>query len=296
MQTIRRSSPNSYILISHDFRACDLDVTDIRNLPKVEVISGIGGRVDFSIIQGYLNAVDWIFSNYIEFDWLINISGQDYPIQPLSKIEKFLEQTKYDGFLDYFNALNEPSIWGIKHTRERYLYQYWYPSINVPPLFKKLINRSGNIINNVQPFVNVSYKFDRLMLGSIATSPPFNENFLCYVGSYFQTLSRKCIKFLYEYTHNNKTLVDYYKKTCVPDESFIQTVLVNNKSLKLCNNSKRYIDFSNDCRDGHPRTLTTEDYPKIIQQDVHFARKFDAVKDSKVLDMLDVIVLQAINS
>lgn len=293
VHTIRKSSPDSYILISHDFRACDLDVTPLRNLPEVEVISGVGGRVDFSIIQGYLNAIDWLFSHNIEFDWLINLSGQDYPTQPLPQIEKILENTEYDGFLDFFDALNEPTKWGIKSARERYLYQYWHSNVNLPWIFKKLIHRSGKIMNNSQDFLKISWSFDRLMVGVIANPPVFNKKFLCYVGSYFHTISKKCVQFLYDYSTKNSNLVDYYKKTCVPDESFIQTILVNSGKFKFCNEYKRYIDFSNYCRDGHPRTLTIEDYSKIIKTDTHFARKFDVTKDSKIIDMLDARILGA---
>lgn len=292
VQTIRKSSPNSYILVSHDFRACDLDVTPLRNLPDVEVISGIGGRVDFSIIQGYLNAVDWLFRHNIEFDWLINLSGQDYPTQPLSQIEKFLEETEYDGFLDFFNALYEPTIWGIQQTRERYLYQYWYPNVNLPLVLKKIIHSLGKIVNERQDFLKISCSFGRFQVGILATYPPFKQSFLCYVGSYFHTLSKKCVEFLYEYSNNNIHLLDYYKKTCVPDESFIQTILVNSGKFNFCHDFKRYIDFSNSSRDGHPRTLTVEDYPKIVKKDCHFARKFDLAKDSKILDMLDARILQ----
>jgi len=32
-------------------------------------------------MQGYLDALDWLFSHQIDFDWLINITGQDYPTQ-----------------------------------------------------------------------------------------------------------------------------------------------------------------------------------------------------------------------
>ena len=291
VHTIRKSSPDSYILVSHDFRACDLDVTPLRNLPDVEVISGVGGRVDFSIIQGYLNAINWLFSHNIEFDWLINLSGQDYPIQPLPHIERILKNTEYDGFLDFFDALNEPTKWGIKQARERYLYQYWYSNVNLPSIFKKLIHRSGKIMNNSQDVLKISWSFDRLMVGVIANPPVFNENFLCYVGSYFHTLSKNCVQFLHDYANKNISLVEYYKKTCVPDESFIQTILVNSGKFNFCNDSKRYIDFSNYCRDGHPRTLTIEDYPKIIKTDTHFARKFDLAKDSKIFDMLDTRIL-----
>jgi len=82
VQTMKKSSPDSCILISHNFTSSYLDVAHLQNLSKeVVVISGKGGRGNFSLMQGYLDAVDWLFSHNTKFDWLINITGQDYPTQ-----------------------------------------------------------------------------------------------------------------------------------------------------------------------------------------------------------------------
>jgi len=59
VQTIKKSSPDSYMLISHNFTSSHLDVAHLQNLSKeVVVISGKGGRGNFSLMQGYLDAVD----------------------------------------------------------------------------------------------------------------------------------------------------------------------------------------------------------------------------------------------
>jgi hypothetical protein len=96
VRIIKKSSPSSEVLVSHDFTNCNLDGSVLQNLSGVHVIPGEGGRGYFSIVQGYLDAVEWLLNRQIEFDWLINISGQDYPIKPLAKIENFLAQTNYD--------------------------------------------------------------------------------------------------------------------------------------------------------------------------------------------------------
>ncbi len=292
VQTIKKSSPGSYVLVSHDFTACNLDATPLRSLPDVEVINGKGGRADFSIIQGYLDAVDWLFSHNTEFDWLINITGQDYPTQPLPRIEKFLATTKYDGFSKYFDVLSdsEHNPWGRREGCDRYLYNYWRSGEYLSLWQRALVKFPRMIINNVQPFVKVNASYG-LMVGLRTTSAPFNEKFLCYAGSYFHTLSRKCIEYLHDFSKQHSSLIDYYKKTCIPDESFIQTILVNNGLFNICNDSKRYINWTG-TRHGHPRILRVEDYPELVKDDIHFARKFQPTLESKILDMLDARILQ----
>ena len=300
VQTIKKSSPGSYILVSHNFTSSNLDVAPLRNLPDVEVISAKGGRGDFSLMQGYLDAVDWLFSHNTQFDWLINITGQDYPTQPLTRIDKFLAETKYDGFLEYFESFSDSkhNNWGSRKGGDRYLYEYWRLGIHMPlfdagdSLCGRIINRLGLEFNNVQPFFRVSWAFDDgLVLGIRANSTPFNEKFLCYGGSYFHTLSRKCVQYLYDFSKKNKGIVEFYKKTSIPDESFTQTILVNSGLFNICNDNKRHIDFSL-CPNGRPRIFTVEDYPALIKDDIHFARKFDITQDSKILNMLDANILQ----
>ncbi|MDM9382433.1 beta-1,6-N-acetylglucosaminyltransferase [Chlorogloeopsis sp. ULAP01] len=291
---IKESSPKSYILISHNPYFCKLDKETFGNLTNFEIINNQGGRGDFSLIKGYLDAVHWLFSHNIKFDWLINLTGQDYPTQPLPKIEKFLAETEYDAFLFHFNALSdcEKNCWGSKEGRDRYLYQYRKLAESLPPWQEGLIKFSRRIINNIQPYIRVHTSYG-ITAGIRANFTPFNEYFACYGGSYFHTLSLKCIQYLYYFCNQNPELITYYQKTCLPDESFIQTILINSELFNICNDNKRYIDFTNS-RQGHPRILTVNHYSHLISDEIHFARKFDMSVDSKILDMLDARILQTI--
>ena len=104
VRTIKTSSPDSLVIISHDFSGCKLEPSSLDDLQGIKIIPSKGGRGSFSIIQAYLAAIEWLLQNNINFDWFINIYGQDYPIQPISEIEYFLDKTSYDGFIEYFKV------------------------------------------------------------------------------------------------------------------------------------------------------------------------------------------------
>jgi hypothetical protein len=101
------------------------------------------------------------------------------------------------------------------------------------------------------------------------------------------------VEYLHHFSENHPEVVEYYKKVCVADESFIQTILANSNLFKLFNNNKRYFDFSK-TNNGRPKILTVNDYDSLVQSQAHFARKFDIYKDSKVLDLLDKKIMQSI--
>ena len=289
VRLIKKQSPDSQVIVSHDFSNCNLDVTALQSLPGVQVFPGQGGRGDFATVQRYLDAVDWLLSNKVDFDWLINITGQDYPIQSLSEIEHFLAATNYDGFIEYFPVFSKESHWSIKEGYSRYLHRYKQLVLDLPEWQKELLNPL-KVINYIQPFFRINFSYG-ITLG-VRSSAPFQENFICYGGAFYCTLSQKCIQYLNEFAKANPDVVDYYRNVAIPEESFIQTVLVNSRLFNLCNDCKRYFDFS-ETRNGRPRTLTTNDYPSLVESQLHFARKFDLTQDSNILDLLDSRILRS---
>ena len=101
VELIKAGSPDSVVLISHDASRPPLDVARLRAMPGVHVFTEEGRYGDFSHVDRYFAAVDWLDANGIEFDWLENISGQDFPLRPIAEIEQTLAQTSADGFMFY---------------------------------------------------------------------------------------------------------------------------------------------------------------------------------------------------
>ncbi len=298
VQIIKRSSPSSEIIISHDYTVSHLDEKPLQGLgAQVLKLNGKGGRGDFSMLQGYLDAIGWAYDHQIQFDWVINLSGQDYPTQPLSVIEQFLELTEYDGFLEHFEAFSDAkeNPWGSREGRSRYLYQYWRSGLVISnqTIQSKALGRLEVAIAKIQPFLRIFSIYDCLMVGTNAHSPIFDRKFSCYGGSYYHALSSKCVKYLYNFSQENPQIVNYYRRTVCPNESFLQTILINSNLFNFCNDCKRYLDFASENDSSRPRTLSAQDYPAIVQNNIHFARKFEPNQDSKILDMLDARILQS---
>ena len=283
VEAIKKSSSNSLVLLSHDFSSCDLDLTSLQHFSGIELIkrNKSARRGDHSVFEIYLDAVNWLFEHDYDFDWLICLSGQDYPVRPIPEIEAFLATTEYDGFIRYWEVISEESPWGQEAGRKRFFSQY----ISLPQWTKWWL-RKATRIEPLLPFLKIQWRFALIGLG--VKSVPFNENFKCYGGWYWNTLSRKCIDFLSVYLEENPELLKFYQRTLAPEESLIATVLVNSNQFNLANDCLRYLDFPS--KFGYARNLTEEDYDKIISGYFHFARKFEPMSDNKILDRLDELL------
>jgi hypothetical protein len=288
VRRIKSLSPNAQVLVSHDFSNCDLKRSTFEDLSDVDIIASRGGRGNFAIVQSYLDAIKWLLDSGSDFSWLINLSGQDYPIQPLSEIEKFLLQTNYDGFVHHFEVFSKQSPWKRNEGYSRYHYRYRTVVSTLPEWQKELL-KPVKVLNYVQPFFRVNFSYG-ITLG-VKTSVPFDQDFICYGGSFLCTLSRRCVEYLHNFVEANPSIVHYYEGVAIPDECFIQTVLINSRLFKLCNDCKRYFDFSQ-TRNGHPRILSIIDFPALAKSKAHFARKFDPIKDEQILDLIDRQLLE----
>ncbi len=284
VKVIKKSSPHSLVLISHDFSCCELDLTNLKQFIGIELIkrNKSARRGDNSVLEIYLDAINWLYEHNYDFDWLICLSGQDYPIQPIPQIEAFLTTTKYDGFINYWDVLSEESPWGKEAGRKRFFAQY----ICLPQWSKWWLRKVSRIEPFI-PFLKIQWRF--ALIGLEAKSVPFNDNFKCYGGWYWNTLSRRCVDFLRNYLEEHPELLKFYQKTLAPEESLVATVLLNSNQFNICNDCLRYLDFSSD-RFGYAQSLTEDDYGKIVGGNFHFARKFEPKPDNKILDLLDELL------
>lgn len=79
-------------------------------------------------------------------------------------------------------------------------------------------------------------------------------------------------------------ILRFFKYTWAPDELFFHTILYNSPLKKtLVNRSLWYIDWNTN---GSPKTLTLDDYDRIVRSDALFARKFDETESKLLLSEL----------
>ena len=87
-----------------------------------------------------------------------------------------------------------------------------------------------------------------------------------------------------------------FKHTFIPDEFFVQTVMINSGFCKrICtarsfdndHRACRYIDWTR----GHPFVFTSGDYDELMNSGCLFARKFSISQDDKIVKKMASTVL-----
>jgi hypothetical protein len=294
VEVIKEGSPNSVVLISHDAAGPPLDILRLEALPGVHVLTGPSGYGDFSHVDRYFTAVDWLDAHGVEFDWLENMTGQDYPLRPIADIERTLADSDVDGFLQYapvfpaqtppgadLGAAPEYRLCTPFDAAMRYKYRHW--RVGRPTPAKRRWLRPLMAIDWLQPWVRVSLDFSTI--GLRRRSTVFTDDFICYGGSFFCTLSARAVRYARKFAQNNPDIVEFFRTTQAPDEVFLQTALVNSGEFHLIPDRKRYIDHSSG--KNHPKTLGIADLDAMLASGCHWARKFDTTHDAEVLDILD---------
>lgn len=208
--------------------------------------------------------------NKINYDYFWLISGQDYIIQKKSYIENFLTNNKGKNFINIINQNND------EYNRYKKLYEVYYPKwVTKNNMIIKIIKRIYMIITG-------GYKY---------TIPIFRrkipKNLVLYFGSQWWTLSNDAINYICNYCKNNPQLIDFYKNSIIPDESFFQTILMNSKYKDSLENNLTYVNWGSNRRS--PEILTENDIDKIIKNNKKFfiARKFDLFLSSKLIDKIN---------
>ena len=290
VRRIRDGSVHGRIVVHHDFANCDLDWSPLASLSDTHLIRATEPQVrsQFSCqMNPYLNAIEWLEREGHGYDWLVNVTAQDYPVMPIARIERALFESHCDGYIRYWNVMSGESPWSRRKARKRYWYRYRRWPDGSEPLLRTL-----RPLTRVLP-VNIHLiHFPRV--GVYAFRSPFRAGFHCYGGWAWYSLRRKAVLYLREFLRTHPDVERHYRRTIAPEESLVQTVLVNSGRFDLINDDLRYIDYSTPytrAHKGSPRTLTSEDLPLLASGRYHFARKFDLGVDRAVLDRIDCELL-----
>jgi hypothetical protein len=238
-------------------------------------------RGRLSLLSPYWLALERLAETGVEFDWLVYLSGQDYPLVPLPQSEAFLAGSDCDGFLRFWPAFAARNPWG---RRKQGVIRYGYRYRDLSPWLGRLL-RPFRFLNRVQRTLHLHYTYGP-RLGVRARRTPFDGGRVCYAGYQWTTLRRPCVEFLRQARHRERALFDHYEHTICPDESVVQTLLVNHGEFRLRDEDLRFFDFR-DSRDGSPRTVGIGDYDELVASGRHFGRKFDLEREPGIFDRFD---------
>ena len=110
-----------------------------------------------------------------------------------------------------------------------------------------------------------------------------------FAGSAYWCLTKACASYIHTFIKNNHRFTTFFRKTGNSDEVFFQTIVMNSPfSDKIIDSDLTYTDWLPNS--PSPKILNRADIKDVISSSCWFARKFDAMIDSDVLDLLDAQV------
>jgi hypothetical protein len=167
-------------------------------LESVNIVSG-----GFSMIQTELNAMEYLLNASIEWDYFINLSGEDSPLKSQNIIRQFLTANKGRNYIFYYD-------------------QKFYR----PDTLQRIQNHFTELTHKISSYV---YKRE------------FMKGVVPYIGGKWFMFTRETCVFLTN-NKRVMDFEDYYLHTLLPAESFFQTVLMNTDfSDIIVNDDKRAV-------------------------------------------------------
>jgi Core-2/I-Branching enzyme len=296
LTTLRSQLPESPIVVHHDVFHGEFPRALLAPIDNVHLLTS-GKRIiwgDFSQVDLICWLLTWM-REHLEFDWMVLLSAQDYPIKPLADLVDDLGRAGADAVFHATPIGQLPTAKARRTMRRRYLFQYRSPADRarrLPGRVRDVLRWStGSLIdalNILQPLFRINRLPDRIphRFGWRARTTPFGSGRPCWHGSSWFALSRRALEYVLEYTADHPEYVDYYRRTMNPDESMLATLVFNSGELRIANRSITYTRWSSS-KSGHPDVFCLDDLPDLLAAREYFARKFDIDKDSRVLDRLD---------
>jgi hypothetical protein len=297
VRVLRAESPSCSILIHWDRSSPPLDQRTFSDVGNVHLLNDRvatewGG---FSLVEATLR----LFRSAVEntgAEWIVLLSGHDYPIAPLPTIEARLTQSSFDAYLDVKGTVAPPERRGWSQATfgwisRRYYFAYTalpHLRINAPEGVVSFARRLAFWISRHQSHIMIwpMPKGARWRIGVAARRTPFTWERPCRFGSQWLSLSRRAARRVLERCDSDPALVGHFRRTIIPDEAFFQTVICGEDDLKVDPDNRRFATWSGDSP-SHPEALTNSDFDSISRSDKDFARKIYERTDSGLLDRMD---------
>ncbi len=273
-----REGKDTQVRVRHDQR---------RSALAAAAVEEAGGRLlldrhgvawgDFAYAEMLIEALAQIAAED-DPDWVVIVSGQDYPLQPIAGLERHLADTPHQALLHDCWALDldaEPHP-----PRDEFYRRYRFLHYPVPRPAANVLSRALGR----HAYVRVMPPGLRDLIGIRPPRHPFGSSLRCHVSADWLTLHRRAIRSVLEFARTNPRALRHYRRTVIPSESLFATALAADRSIGI-GQAPRAMRFRG--RSPHPDVLGEQDVEELLASGHYFARKFDEGSDPGALDLLD---------
>ena len=289
------NDPACHVVIHHDMARTTLDGHGLENRERVHLLAFARNARwgSFTIVRATLRSLQWI-SETLMPDWTVVISGQDYPVRPAEELHAKLGGSNADAFLTPGITVDSHRPTAAEGEATFWHARYYYRWYRLPQVTRGIrikgawrVRRLWGDLSLAQPFVYVWFLPSNggTMLGFRRRRTPFDETFRCYGGSHWFAVNRDGAQTLIDFAMSRPDVVAYYARTVIPEESFINSVLMGDPHITVETPNLTYNRFAL-VGSPHPEMLTIADLDAIEESGAFFARKIDG-SDEQLIGALD---------
>jgi len=229
----------------------------------------------YGTIKPYLSGLRAVKDSPTEFDRIMLLSGQDYPIKSNKEIDEFFATSPHSVFIDYYPIPNYEK-WpggdrgGLYRVDKYYFGSKWH---------ELLRSKTLNLLATYLPFLR------RKIPAGIKP----------YTGQTWWNLDMYAVNYILAYHDEHPEYFKFHRNTFVADELFIQMIVANSDDRRLLasieKSEKRFTIWEKPTS-AHPKILDKHDFAAISKSSDLFARKFEE-DDTEILDLIDKKILYA---
>lgn len=271
---VRYFSRDCYVFIHIDKKS-RITRTEAESLKVYPQVCGIYREYDvhwggFSMLEAELSLLNHALSE-CDADYFHLISGQDYPIKPLSYFLKFFEERRGVSFIGYDST--PVHRWSMR-AQWRYLFFLPYDRVDARSHEK----------TKIQKWINQQLKCR-------FTRPLPTQFPNLYKGSQWFSIIRTDAMLLDNYTYYSPSFFERLKYTFAPEETYVTTILANISIARVENNNLRFIRW---CKENgsNPSILGPEHFSSINESDALFARKMASPISNMLISQIDCFIIR----
>jgi len=253
---------DSDIYIQLDKKA---NIADFQHIANIGNVWFVDNRVktewgDYSIIKSTLIGFEYILNTGIDYCHINLLSGQDYPLQPISAIHEFFFANTDKTFMRSLSIADNEWEDGKLRFESYSFGDYSFPGrYQLQGIANRLLPKR-KIPGNIRP----------------------------YGRSQWLTITPECARYAIEYVERNPRMKRFFRMTWAVDEIFFQTILENSPlNDKIVHDNLRYIEASGPAR---PTIFTMAHADLLVSSGKFFARKFDSAINDEIFDFLDNVI------
>jgi hypothetical protein len=259
---VSRLGESSPVLIHFDGRASQEEFeharsavaairSDVIFVRRIRCYWGDGGIMDAT-----LELVRTLVGSQVAFDYAALLSGSDYPVMARGELRALLGKTPGREYIESFD-LDAPNRWSTDEG---------------------LFQASARVRSRSIRFRSQVWKLPGTRTIPLGLRP--------FGGSQWWCLTRAFLVYAVAFTIDNPRFEAFFRRTFIPDESFMQT-LISNSAFAGAVTGDNLTFAIWDRPPIFPATLGMEDLPAIRASGKPFARKFDPSADPALLDTID---------